>query len=207
MTHEFDKTNERDWINALHKTFGKTILSSMKWDKHDEIIHVLSSFMGENLNHTLLPDGGGTDVKEIKYANEPNCLEFRDDFVFKPGDLYFEYIESSPIDSFFLLETKELAQSGIYETLDTYFEELVEIEPGKYTKRSCWDIGYYVDSNGNILSIPSSSRVICRYLKGNFLIVAKTSKWNKDVSTYDGRHNTMSSKQIMQIIKKEYLQL
>lgn len=204
MQSEYEKINRDRWINAIKESFGLTPPLSKQFIDHDSMIHVLTPFMGDELNHILLPDIGGLDIYSIAHSPEPGCLEFNHDChadTFCPSMLSFEYFPESPWNSFFLMETKPLLPCGVYDNNSEY-EEVCEISPGEYVDINHYETGVLgYDEDHNEIKIPENSRRVSRRMKGKFLIVAKTSFWNMDTSTYDGRHDIMSASEIRNIIQ------
>ncbi len=71
-------------------------------------------------------------------------------------------------------------------------------------ERYVWDQGYYgQDDKGNDLSLPEEARSIIREFNGSFVIFGKYSFYNKDSSTYDGRHNRGTSERFAQYIQRQ----
>ena len=56
---EFDVRNKAQWADAIHRAFGDAPPRSAKWTGLENIVTVLRPFMAPNLNHTMLPGGGG----------------------------------------------------------------------------------------------------------------------------------------------------
>lgn len=198
---KFIRDNSKYWCDLIQKNFGNIPPVSSSWDDIDDCLSVLTPFMGLNLNHTMLPDGGGLDMIAIRQYHEGEKIELcpteKTSYVLKFECIYFEYFKSDPGQSFFLLEAGALPPSGVYNQIRRQSEELVEIEPGRFVERSVWDAGYFGhDSQGDEIPLPSSARLVLRYIGGKFLIVAKSSLWNQTNSTYDGRHNNMSASEI-----------
>lgn len=205
MSDEFDVRNKREWETAIRETFSKGIPQSAEFKQLEEIVRALQPFCKNNLNHTMLADGGGMDIIKVESGREEGCIDLwpsvRSTYVCKPSRLIFEYLPNSPLNSFLLLETNALQPSGIYEELPRPYEELVELNDGSFHDRSCWDqssIGH--DENGHEIPLPKDARLTCRFLSGKFLFVAKASRWNSDSATYDGRHSKMTAQQIRHAI-------
>jgi serine/threonine-protein kinase len=76
------------------------------------------------------------------------------------------------------------------------YEELVEIDSGKYVERFNWEEGEF---DGEPL--PEQARLICRYLRGSFVIFSTRSIYNLVPDTYDGRHDTMSEQEFRTYIE------
>lgn len=204
---DFENENLKRWMDSIQSSFGSHPPRSIIWDDIGGVLEVIQHFMGENLNHTMLPDGGGLDMRDVRLYHQDNILNFipenRMSYLIRFGNAQFEYLRESPVDSFFLIEGDALEKTGVYEEVSGQYEELVEINEGHYEERSVWDSGYYFNSNkGKEESLPREARLVQRYLRGNFLIVAKSSLWNRTNSTYDGRHNKMNALQIRQIIER-----
>ena len=206
MNDDFDIRNKAEWSKNIEKVFGIDSPQSARWTDLDEMLHVLTPFMGQNLNHTLLPGNGGLDMESIAQSAEPDCLEFssgdRLAEIFRPTTLFFEHFSESKWNSFFLIETQTLQPCGVYEESNGEYEEVLEIAPAEYMDRSYHDIGNLgYDENGRKIPLPENWRVVSRYMQGKFLVVAKRSIWNRVSATYDGRHNHMTAQQIREQIQ------
>jgi len=208
VNDDFAAHNRVSWAAAIAEVFGAKPPQSATWTDPLDMIRVLTPFMRTNLDHTMLPEGGGLDMDSIAQSSEPGCLEFRPEDelanIFRPASLHFEHFPESPWNSFFLLETEVLPPSGVYESMNGEHEELVELSPGKYIADDRHDTGILgYDEHGAALPIPETSRRVCRHMQpGRFLIVAKSSIWNQTGDTYDGRHNRMTAKQIRDSIQR-----
>ena len=190
----FDQQNKAEWATAINQLFGSAPPRSRQWTDLDAMLHVLTPFMGQNLNHTMLPRGGGLDMESIARSPEPECLELCPchgvAYPFRPTAMFFEYFPESPWNSFFLLETESLQPCGVYDNRDGQYEEVVELSPGKYIDRSHQDTGILgYEEDGREIPLPKTSRLVVRNMQGKVLIVAKRSIWNRVSSTYDGRHS------------------
>jgi serine/threonine-protein kinase len=208
MKEEFAARNRARWRAAIGKAFGNAPPQSAQCTALDEMVRVLTPFMGENLNHTMMPGGGGFDMDGIARARELACLEFSSSpkcvTVFRPAVLFFEHLSDSPWNSFFLVETRPLEASGVYGGDETTYEEVLEVAPGKYVSRGHLDEGHMgYDEEGREIPLPEGNRLVCRYMTGRFLIVAKASLWNLVSATYDGRHDSMSAAEIRRQIERE----
>jgi|SRR5579864_6715372 len=199
---DFLAENKAHWEAALHAAFPDGIPRSACWTDLGDVIHMLTPFCAANLNHTMLPDGGGQDMVEVASSSEPDCIELRPGpnvaYICRPSQLYFEYFVNAPRESFFLLETLPIAPSGVYESLASVREELLELPDGQYSSRVYLDEGYIGhDESGNEIPIPDPHRLVVRHLTaGKFLLVAKSSLWNGTLGTYDGRHSQLTHVEI-----------
>lgn len=201
MREEMQARFERDWAESMAMAVGAHPPAHAEWRGVDEIGRVLAAFAGQNKNHAHLPTGGGMDVLEVRPSTtEPGCLELwvteRTVYLVKPELLEFEFIESSPHDSFLLLHLSELKPSGVYENAENY-EELLDLGDGEYVERSVWDQGYHGhDERGYELPLPKSARLVIRWFGGKILFVAKGTLWNGSTRTYDGVHNRLTAAEI-----------
>lgn len=174
--------------------FGETVPDHCEWTDINDIINVLNK-IGKinNSNHTFFPGSGGLDLDSAELSNEPGCIELDLNGlieIVKPEKLVYEKIEDNHEWSYFRLETLPFAGSGLYELpKDFYYEEVVELRPGKFISRSAWDAQEY---NGEPL--PKSARVVSRLIKGGALVIfKKMSYYNHNSATYDGRHETLGA--------------
>ena len=195
---DFKKNNRKDWIKALGSVLPAVIPESARWTSLEDIIRVISAVAKPNLNHTLFPTGGGLDLTGIRASDEPGCVELMVDkvaYIVRPVALTFHFVRDYPAESYFRLETEGLAPSGVYPGLTGDYEEVVRLGPNQYHDRSAWDEQNLGESDEGIIPLPKGSRLVLRYFRGAFLIVAKGSLYNSISATYDGRHNKMSDPQ------------
>lgn len=200
-----------DWVSSIESVTGPRSSSSVTWRGPNAIAAALEPIMGSNRNHTHLPGGGGYDFESVDVSPEPGCLDFSIGgsvvYRLKPRQLILEWIESDPAESFFLLELDELAPSGVYperaprEGEEDVWpgEELCELYPGsEYYPRRVWDNDETPDGR----ELPSSARLVVRWLWGKCMFVTKGSIWNGWRAAYDGRHGKMTAAQIRGIIEQ-----
>lgn len=156
------------------------------WSEVEDIVDVLVD-IGEKapLNHLFFPSGGGLDIEGSTYSHEERCIEL--DFggntcIVRPVSLQLVMPERDPLRewAYFLLQTGELAPSGVYENgSEETFESVLELAPGEYVESFYWDEGYYgVDETGDRRELPEGARRIERCFGGSFLITAKASGYN-----------------------------
>jgi hypothetical protein len=194
--------NRERWETALNICFPKGIPTSTSWTESEQMVRILRPFCAKNLNHTMLPRGGGQDMIDIGLSKEAGCIELRPApniaYLCRPSSLHFEYISDSAWNSFFLLETAGLSPSGIYgDDSSDGREELLELPNGQYYSRSHWDENSLgEDEDGREIPVPKASRLVVRHFDGKFLIVAKKSLWNGTSATYDGRHQKLAPAEI-----------
>lgn len=200
-----DTDNKSRWRDALSVAFPEGIPPSASWTDLPKIIQVLKPFCARNLNQTMLPRSGGIDIITVRAGKEPGCIElcpsFDAAYVARAQTLRFEHIPDSPWNSFFLLETGALTPSGVYENLLASYEELLELPNGTYKDRACAedespDEEDDDEDEDDDNPFSDQRRIVVRYFSGKFLMVAKSSLWNRATVTYDGRHNRMSAGEI-----------
>lgn len=193
MNEDWRIRNARDWQQIHTDIFGDSIPSHCEWTNPDAIISVLNKIGHyDSSNHMFFPDGGGMDLESAKRSSEDRCIEMHAgiDYILRPNKLVYEHIDDSLEWSYFRIETDPIALSGAYEnySADAYIEEVLELREGHYVNRAYWDANEY---NGEPL--PESSRVVMRLLKGALVIFKKSSIYNGNTKTYDGRHETLGA--------------
>jgi len=201
MIQDFAKWNIMQWQKALRLSFPNQVPDSASWSGIAAMVNILTPFCGANINHTMIPTGGGTDVIKITPNKEEGLLDLWDSprsaLVCKPASLRFEYFAGSEWNAFFLLETRPIAPTGVYDKLLQPCEELLELPSGKFMDRSYLDQGMIGhDEAGREIPLPQNYRRITRFFSGKFLMVAKQSIWNQADATYDGRHARMTAGEI-----------
>lgn len=203
---EFKTRNAEAWCNAIETSLGGYPPDTATWTDPRSIVHVLEPFLKKNLDHAMLPGGGGLDLEGISLSRESGCLDLfsgeRSSILVSPKSITFEYIFWAPSESFFLMDLYELDPSGVYESVASESEPLLEIdgEYRDYAESERGFIGY--DTEGIEIPVPEDARLVFRKLRGKILIVAKSGCWNSLQDTYDARHVTMTSYQVREFIEK-----
>ncbi len=194
--------NPIEWKDLQQQLFPTAMPQRVIWENLKDIVHILDLIGSiRALNHMFYPSGGGMDLEGAKLGLEPHTIELVTDVncidLIKPKRLIFENFDTDAQWNYFRIETEELAPTGIR---DVYrdCEELIEVEPLHYIDRSYWDEGYYEGER-----IPSSARLVTRYMKGDFVIFSKISFYNHASSTYDGRHNQMTTDEFREYIAQK----
>lgn len=197
LVKDFHSKNRRQWFTLQSKLFPGALPQRASWEKLEDILRVLQAVSGEDdLNHMLLPTGGGLDLDGAKLSNEPGCLELnlgRPNIV-KPKRLVFESFSSTPEWNYFYLELDFLERAEIIDDDGAMLfkdtdEELSELSPLAYYP---FDVLNHREEFEDKYFIPREARLIRRWLKGNMVIVCKRSPYNLNPGTYDGRHNKMT---------------
>ena len=209
---DFETENLIVWEKIIRKLFPIAIPNNCLWKSIDSIISILNKLgSADNLNHTLFPAGGGHDLTGAKRSPEKGCVEFSTPNsvrIVKPKVLEFNYFPNNTDWAYFRLETAGL--KSITPNANSLFikEKVTELEPGHYVEKEIWEKGYmgYNEKNNRIL-LPKSARLVSRYIKGSFVIFAKSSPYNKNHVTYDARHDKMNSKKFRQYIEKCIIKL
>jgi len=200
-TEDFITKNNNDWKQIHKEIFGIAIPNHFEWTNIDDIIKVLN-IIGSfpNSNHMFFPDGGGLDLQGASNSKEKNAIELLTgiSYIVKPKKLVFEHIDNDFEWNYFRLETGDLKATGVYESYSDDFqqEELVELSPNHYIKRHYWDVGIYNDE-----PLPTTARLIVRFFKGSFVIFKKSSIYNANSGTYDGRHEKLGEEGFKKHIK------
>lgn len=195
-TTSFRKRNPLEWKSAQLKLFPLSVPRRAEWNDLGEIVRVLKTLGHKtNLNHLFFPSGGGLDLNDaLQSAIEPGCIELVTDGLAnlcRPSLLTFEGFSESFAWSYLRLDCGELGPSGVYEDLgNAQYEEVTDLGDGHYVDRYFGDEGEYAGER-----LPRRARTLSRYFGGAFLIVQKTSVYNKISATYDARHSKMSRDQ------------
>ena len=203
---KFGIRNLREWKEKINGMFPVSIPQKSEWTNIEDIIKILNCIGSSSLNHMLLPTGGGLDLTSSEVAIEKDCIKLFTGSNFgivKPKRLIFNSLGEDYSWDYFRLEIENLDPSGVYDIDDLDIEELTYLSDGTYLDRTYWDLGYYYDSYGNQKEFTSKDNVVTRYLKeGSFVIVAKTSVYNKIPATSDGRHNKMTDAEFYNYMKR-----
>jgi len=203
---EISKVNDRignyslHWQSIQEKVFPAIVPTRVIWEDINDIVEVLkliSPFDG--LNHMLYPDGGGLNLVGCQLGNEHHTIELltggAPDLVC-PKRLIFENFGSEADWNYFRLEADNLEPTGIGSVYkDT--EEVLELAPLHYVGAYYWYEGEYHEEK-----LPSTARLIRRFLKGSFLIVQRTSPYN-GFDMYNGLHNRMTTGKFRKYVKQK----
>lgn len=200
------KNKDNDILNqAKEWNFIKNQLfivpaSTIRWTHLDDIVKVLTHVTKrKNLNHMLLPTGGGIDAEEIRLAYEKGSIfiyNIGSTIELKPKALYMECFKK-PIYNYFLLDA----------------DTIKPIQNGETEKELCAALpnGTHLISDGIIYGkyaydsdedLPQDTIIVERYLKGKFLFVFKMYGYNSIGATYDGRHNYATPEEF-----REYMEI
>ena len=201
--HDQSLQQVKEWEFLVERIFGESIPSRTEYHNPEHIVRVLN-LLGQSrtLNHMLFPDGGGLDFTHAEVAAETGFIYIYCGTIInllKPRSLYFESFPD-PRWNYFMIECEEVDPiDGIYISHHGD-QELVEDYPGHYVKSDDCMYNVYDYETGEPL--PADAKVVCRFTKGNFLIVMKTCTYNQIPSTYDGRHSLMTNEEFRQYIFK-----
>lgn len=201
--HDQSLQQVKEWEFLVERIFGESIPSRTEYHNPEHIVRVLN-LLGQSrtLNHMLFPDGGGLDFTHAEVASEAGFIYIYCGTIInllKPRSLYFESFPD-PRWNYFMIECEEVDPiDGIYISHHGD-QELVEDYPGHYVKSDDCMYNVYDYETGEPL--PTDAKVVCRFTKGNFLIVMKTCTYNQIPSTYEGRHSLMTNEEFRQYIFK-----
>lgn len=204
INRDFHSQNLTEWSDLQNDIFPAGTPKSVTWVDKNNILIILNQIAKvTSLNHMFLPDGGGNTFISAKLANEKDfiALEISQKlhYILKPKKLTYESFGVDTQWNYFRLEIEPSNYTGVYEIFPSNcsYEEIVEIEPSSYIQRCYWDENEY---NGEYL--PEFANLICRYVKGSFVIFSTRSIYNRVSDTYDGRHNKMSEDEFRNYITK-----
>ena len=201
INNDFRKTNQQQWFEIQAKLFPTSIPKQVIWENNEDIIKILKVLCSyDSLNHLFFPRGGGQDLLDARLSYEEDCIEL--DFgsvdIVKPKRLIFESFGYKYEWNYFHLEADELQPTRVNETgadEESYEEkygreEISELSPLNYYPYYIMeDSDYYKDD----YPITEFSRQVTRWFRGSFVIFGKASVYNSISSTYDGRHNKMTT--------------
>lgn len=201
INNDYQIRNKAEWNEIQQILFPFSFPERVIWTNIKNILDVLNILAkSHSLNHMFLPRGGGLDLRNACCSTEENCIELNADgliYIVQPKRLLFESFGSDTQWNYFRLETSDLATISDQKHAEYDEEPLTEITPGNYTDYECYK---YNDFNGRPL--PGSARQVVRILRGDFVIFAKTSIYNKVSATYDGRHNKVNSDEFREYISR-----
>ena len=211
LAKDFHQRNQQQWFEIQTKLFPTSIPERVIWEDINDIVKVLKVVCAfSSLNHVFFPVSGGLDLKDVRLSYEEECIEldFIQNYIVKPKRLLFESFGFNTEWNYFRLETYELEPSRINEIDEiddenpfskaSYKEEISELSPGQYFP---FHILEYRRDNEEDYLFTEFSRFIVRWFRGSFVIFCKRSVYNLTSSTYDGRHNRMTTDEF-----REYIQ-
>ena len=220
ITNNFYRQNAEQWNEVQKVLFPNSLPKTVLWENVRDIIAILKMVCAyESLNHAFFPNGGGLDLVDARISYESECIEldFEVIHIVKPKRLLFESFGHNAHWNYFRLELDELPLLDLNKNLidpreyeiNQFFETLSELSPGNYYHHDI--LSERKTYEKDFLILPNS-RHATRWNRGSFVFFNKASMYNADGSTYDGRHNKMSSDEFRIYIEKsvkrhiEYLQ-
>jgi serine/threonine-protein kinase len=195
------------WKQVQLQIFRHGIPRRAEWVYPSSIVSVLNVVgSADNLNHMFFTGGGGLDLSSARESSESGCIELNAQgsaSILRPKRLMFESFGNYEEWAYFRLECDRLEPSGVYEDLpdELGYEEVTELEPGRYVSRSVWDAGYTYDEDGSEVPLPEGARSLTRWFRGAFVVFAKASLYNK-IDSYDGYHDKRSAEEYRNEIEK-----
>jgi serine/threonine protein kinase len=206
LAASFHESKRREWFDIQTKLFPTSIPERVIWNNREDILKVLKVLCStENLHHVFFPISGGLDLIDVRLSVEKECLEL--DFVvieiIKPKRLIFESFGSNPEWNYFRLELDELEPTKFSETTENVYlritenyEDITELAPGIYYPYSV------LSQDRKDFLVTRYGRRVRRRFRGNYVIFGKRSTYNLTSSTYDGRHDKLTTDEFRNIIKK-----
>ncbi len=193
--------NQRQWVEIQNFLFPVSIPQRAVWEKLEDIVKVLKiACHQENCVHMFFPDGGGADLEDIRTSSESGCIELIWGLgslydIIKPKRLIFESFGDDSEWNYFRLELNELEPTIDHKDKSKDHEEVSEMSPGQYDPRSAEEIEENDEISGSV-------REVTRWFHGSIVIFWKFSIYNREPSTYDGRHNTMNTDKFRDYIQR-----
>ena len=208
MREGFKRWNVDEWGKCLRRVFAGAVPRKCSWDTPDAIVVALAGIAHPDLNHVFLPASGGMDLTGSKLSgSEDQCIELElgHTHILRPSKLVFERPTDQLEWAYFWLEAHPLPPTDVGAQEDTddpesmsarrrseTLEELTEVHPGRYGPRTYLEQGFY-DVDGEEQRLPRTARLVTRYLKGSFVIFAKSSGYNTGSGPYDAQHVRMGA--------------
>lgn len=209
ITADFHKQNQQQWFEIQTKLFPTSIPRRVIWKDINDIVKVLKIVCSfDSLNHVFFPRSGGLDLVDVRLSYEEGCIEL--DFqlidIIKPKRLLFESFGYNPEWNYFRLELDKLNPSDVHEQEEgeeAYdkqhdHEAVSELSPGEYYPYHIMEDSYYYKDDYYITDF---SRHVTRWFRGSFVIFCKRSTYNLTPSTYDGRHDKMTTDEFRDYIQ------
>ncbi|TKJ83844.1 serine/threonine protein kinase [Paenibacillus sp. CFBP13512] len=188
QNRDYVKRNPYEWKMVQKKLFPTNIPSRVVWETKEDIIQILNIVGNINsLNHMFLADGGGMDLSGASLAPEEDCIVLAIGYkiIIKPIRLLFESIGRDSEWNYFRLEYDSV--SPLFHNYSKGRERLLIVD------------GNYKENEGDF----QLEFDYTRYTDGGAMVIfMKTSTYNKISSTYDGRHNKMTTDEFKLYIEK-----
>lgn len=211
LNGNFQERNLAQWFEIQTKLFPTSFPKRVIWEDNEDIIKILKVIGSyDDMNHMFYPNGGGLDLEDARLSQEQGCIEL--DFgglidIVKPKRLIFESFGFDPEWNYFRLELDNLEPSDVYKKDgkdDAWYKEQMhesvsELYPAQYDNYELVEHKYDYREMG--YDIPDSARQVSRWFEGSFVIFNKSSTYNHTSSTYDGRHNSMSTDEFRKYIQ------
>jgi serine/threonine protein kinase len=203
ITSEIDKRAPDEWLAVEADLFPYGTPEQADWRDPEAIRSIVDRIGSSRVaSHVMLPGGGGQDIIGASNGRWPGTLEL--DFglgspvVVSPSRLHFRRIENERASDFFLLEVNPIEPPAGYRArADMLLIEFVQLPDGRLIDASVTDRGEWA---GKIL--PAGSRAITWCLGGSFLLVMRTSRYNRSPDTYDGRHGEFTADHLAKILRR-----
>ena len=194
----------KEWAALKKRIFPENTPVRSQWARIQEIQQILKLITVYcHRNHTYFPGGGGLDLSGVTQANEEECLELSfsgSAYICKPKTLDFFSIDESGLWDYFILNLHEMPK--IFKVSTSNIEEVLEIEPLKYTNRSYYDFGYF---NGNRID-NSKMRIVSRIISGKIAIFFSASPYGDFSDSYDALHEKMTNDELYFFLKEQLMQ-
>ncbi|MGO8036149.1 hypothetical protein [Rhizobium leguminosarum] len=200
-TNDFQTRSRALWVDTINQ-FAPDGDATLTWDNIDDIVRILTPFMGSNKNHSHFPTGGGFDFLSVRKSPERGCIEFRvftgTAIIAKPHRLVLERLASDPAQSFLMLELAELPPSiDRDEEIDDRIrrrrqEEVLDLGGADYVEHGSLDEDEMTETARNVV----------RLFNGQVMFVTKGSIWNGNSRFYNGIHDTGTHTEVRKLIQE-----
>jgi len=190
--NNWQKRLENGWDFIRRTLFGHFQPIVCEWEDLQDVADVLNTIgIIDDLNYLMFPDRGGL-VFDKAERTDYGCLYLITQGLYnivKPKRLVFVGFKDVSWN-YFLLECSKQEPSLGNISNESVCEEVVEDVPGHFVCGDDFIYGVYDYDSGKPL--PPGAKQVCRYLKGNILIVLKSGCYNKILSATDGRQSDVN---------------
>ncbi|KPG96021.1 hypothetical protein AEQ67_19030 [Pseudomonas sp. RIT-PI-q] len=195
INNDSDGRNFNEWREVSEKIFPLGQPSMAQWLDKRQICNILKiTAASKGLNYMFYPTLGGMTLLDADLAPELGMIQLKvSEKAYEiccPERLLFESYPGKPEWNYFRLELKKVNSVMKEALVLESHEEITEVEPGVYASLDAW-----FENEFNDEPLTDAARRVTRHSGGSFVIFSTSSPYNRDPSTDDGRHNTMSTEE------------
>ena len=198
LSPDFHDQVSFEWHYMQASILEKRMPRRSVWYDPDEIAGTLNETSNpKNLNHCLFFRSGGLDLTRCEVVDGLVECDFGRIHVINPEFLELVVFKFAPEWSYFWLQLARLPPVHLDDSRppkpsghDSPTQEFARLPTGQLLPLSDWIAGCWWNG-GDYVSLPTGTVPVVRHLWGSWVIISKASPYNRDTSTYDGRHGTL----------------